>query len=120
METIRFDTSALRSRIMNQYGTIKAFADAVHMSPRTLGSRLNDHTEFNADEIQKISMEMNLSCSEVNQYFFTKQHKAHSLLQLAEMFLEMSADQQRMLLAIMDALIADPEGTRAKLSGQAC
>lgn len=120
MERIIFDNSALRTRIMKDYGTIKEFAEAVHMSPRTLGSRLNNHTYFTIDEIGKIRRIFNMNKSEVDYYFFTKKHEPNSLLQLVDMFLKMTRDQQKMLLAIMDALIADPEGTKEKLSGQAC
>ena len=90
MENIKFDTSALRSRIISEYGTIKAFAAAVNMSPSTLGSRLNGHIEFDFDEMQRISKQLNLTCEEVDWYFFTEQRKAHSIMKLAEAFLKMS------------------------------
>lgn len=120
MERIIFDNSALRTRIMKDYGTIKAFAEAVHMSPRSLGSRLNNHTYFTIDEIGKIRRIFNMNNSEVDHYFFTKQYKPNKLQLMVEMLLDMTDDQQRMMLAIMKGIIDDPEGTMATLSKHPC
>lgn len=71
MEKITFDTNELRSRILNQYGSIEQFAKYAGMGTATLASRLDNHTEFHHHEIMSIRTALNLNNDEVTRLFFT-------------------------------------------------
>ena len=103
MKTINFDTSALRTRILDQ-GTITAFAASVGMSPRTLGSRLAGKTYFSFEEIRKIRTALNLDEDGVTRCFFTEEKDA----EMADKFLEMSNEQRALLLRIIDLMGNNP------------
>ena len=68
---IRFDTSALRARILEKYDSIESFAKAVRMKPKTLLSRLDNHSDFYQYEMLRIRSALNLTVEEVTIMFFT-------------------------------------------------
>ena len=69
----KFDTEALRARILDQYGTIRTAAAAFGMNPKTLGRKLNRKADFNYQEIYSVKDAMKLSKYEVDRYFFTEE-----------------------------------------------
>ena len=69
---IVFDTSALRKQILKKFGSIKAFAEAIEMKPRTLKSCLDTKTGFSYKEMMRINDELQLSMDELNECFFTR------------------------------------------------
>ena len=66
-----FDYSKLRGRIIEKFGTLKAFAQAMHMSSPSLTNKLAGQTYFSQADIIKA---IDLLCIEdepVTPYFFT-------------------------------------------------
>lgn len=69
---IKFDTNALRERILDQYESIEQFAEVTGMTAKTLNSRLDNETEFVLNEIVSIREALTLNNDEVTRLFFTK------------------------------------------------
>ncbi len=69
---VAFDYSALRGRIVQYYGTIEKFADAIPMGRVTLYLKLQNKRPFTSDNIYKISKLLNMASEEINIYFFTE------------------------------------------------
>lgn len=69
MNTV-FDNSALRSRIISQFGTIKAFSEKVGMSQSCISNRLNNKTELTSTEIRSWANALHLNDDEINSLFF--------------------------------------------------
>lgn len=66
-----FDFSKLRGRIKEQFGSEKAFAEAMGMAHGSLSARLNGKIHFNSDEIAKACQLLNIPDEEIGTYFFT-------------------------------------------------
>lgn len=64
-----FDNTALRRRIIAQFGTIQAFSYVVGMSPSCISNRLSNRTEFTLGEVQTWAKAMKLSREEVEELF---------------------------------------------------
>lgn len=71
-DKVAFDYSALRGRIVQYFGTIDKFADAIPMGRATLYLKLHNKRTFTADNIYKISKLLNIASEEINIYFFTE------------------------------------------------
>lgn len=99
-----FDTSALRARILEQYGTIKTAAKAFRMVPASLAGKLDNQQDFFRDEIVNIRIAMQLNDNEVRNYFFQENDSSRTKMEitLANKFLEMTEKEQTTLLAIME------------------
>lgn len=67
-----FDYSKLRGRIIEKYGTRKAFAAAAGFSEPALSARLNNLVPFKTGEIMKICAPelLDIPAQEVTDYFF--------------------------------------------------
>jgi hypothetical protein len=67
-----FDYSKLSGRIVEKYGTRRAFAAAAGFSEPALSARLNNLVPFKADEIKKICAPglLDIPDQEVTDYFF--------------------------------------------------
>ena len=99
MKTTNFDTSALRTRILDQ-GTITAFAARVGMSPRALGRRLAGKVEFSHDEIFAISAALDLDKDGIDRCFFTPS----DLVEIADAFLKMTDKKKTLFLEILNMM----------------
>ena len=62
----------LRGRIREIYGTQKAFAMAIGLSPAAVSMRLAQKTAWNTDEMQKVTKALRIADDEIAAYFFTK------------------------------------------------
>ena len=98
---IHFDTNELRYRIMKQYGSIKAFAEAVEMNPQTLSGRLNGRTYFDLDEIDRIKKALNLDRNEIGIYFTTFENvKLKKLAALVDCMTDYEFDLLRQIMTM--------------------
>lgn len=68
-----FDYSKLRGRIIEKFGSIKAFAEAYGISPVTMSYKLNGKIAVSMDDIVKMSAPelLDIKPSEYHVYFFT-------------------------------------------------
>lgn len=65
-----FDTSKLRGKIIEKYGTLNAFATAMSMTPSTLSGRLHGKSYWDQSEIITALRLLDVDLSEVRDYFF--------------------------------------------------
>ena len=65
-----FDFNKLRGRIKEYFGSEKAFAAAMKMSPSNLSARLNGKIHFGGEEIKQASVLLKISDEEIGTYFF--------------------------------------------------
>ncbi len=101
-----FDTSALRARILEQYGTIETAAKAFRMAPASLAGKLDNQQEFFRDEIVNIRIAMQLNDKEVSNYFFPENDSTRTKMEinLANKFLKLTEKEQTTLLTIMEMI----------------
>ena len=67
-----FNYDKLRGRIVEKFGTQMAFSKALGVSERTLSLKLNNRIFFTQDEISKCSNLLDISMSDIQDYFFTQ------------------------------------------------
>lgn len=60
----------LREKIKAVYGTQMEFADAMGMNVATLNAKLNNKTEWNVAEVDKVCYLLKIPTSEIVEYFF--------------------------------------------------
>ena len=65
-----FDFKALNIRIINEFGTQAAFADAMGLSERTISLKLNNKIPWKLTEIVKAAELMNIGTKDIPHYFF--------------------------------------------------
>ena len=75
-----FDTSKLRGRIVEKYGTISAFAGVVHNSVSFISQYLHGKKTLDQRMIDKWAGALDIPSSEYDAYFFTK--KVHDIEQM--------------------------------------
>lgn len=63
----------LRGRIVEKFRTQAAFAEAMGVNAATLNGKLNNRTQWTADEITKACDLLGIPLSEAHLYFFCKQ-----------------------------------------------
>ena len=68
-----FDYSKLRGKIVEKFGSMKAFANAYGLSHVTMSKKLNGKVEISRDDIVKMSAPefLDIPPSEYHLYFFT-------------------------------------------------
>lgn len=62
----------LRGRIVEKFRTQSAFAEAMGMNVATLNGKLNNRSQWTADEIAKACDLLDIPLSEAHLYFFCK------------------------------------------------
>lgn len=75
MRKVMFDHSKLRGRIRELFGTEKAFAEELGMSPTSLSARLNNRTDFTIKEILRAAELLQLGPIEADRMFFKQQQQ---------------------------------------------
>ena len=68
-----YDYSKLRGRIVEKFGTIRKFADAMNMSYTSASNKLNNIVPWDQLEIEKAIELLEVEWLYVNEYFFAKQ-----------------------------------------------
>lgn len=66
-----FDTNKLRARIVERFGTCRAFCQAIGYKKGILSTRLTGAHPFRADEIRLFCEVLEIPDEEVVAYFFT-------------------------------------------------
>ncbi len=74
-----FDYNKLRGRIIEKFGSIKAFADAYGLTNVTMSNKLNGKTAISMEDIVRMSAPdlLDIPPSQYHEYFFTK--KVHEV-----------------------------------------
>lgn len=72
MMKLIFDYSKLRGKIREVCGSEKSFATGLGISQKSVSSKLNNKSSWNADEIVKTIELLGLKSSEIPEYFFRK------------------------------------------------
>ena len=67
----KFDYSALVEHIRAQYGTQKAFAAAMGLTPSVLSSRINGRSDWFTHELRRAAELLGLTGAEADSLFFT-------------------------------------------------
>ena len=70
-QRILFDYGKLSSRIMDRYGSLTAFSEALGVSDASLSRKLIGETYFTAGEIEKSISLLALEGGTITSYFFT-------------------------------------------------
>lgn len=65
-----YDFSKLRGRIVEKYGTLGAFAEAMRWSERTNSLKINGKSEWKQSEILAASELLEIEPNEIDEYFF--------------------------------------------------
>lgn len=68
----KFDYSKLSGRIVEKYGTRKAFAKAVNMTESTLSNKLNHRSSVMTGDILTWASALGISTEEIGSYFFAQ------------------------------------------------
>ena len=67
-----YDYSKLLGRIVEKYGTRKAFAEAMGMAERTLSRKLGNKAHFPQDEISRACELLSIEAQDMTEYFFCR------------------------------------------------
>lgn len=70
MDKPTFNYNKLRGRIIEKYGSQKAFSEALHISQAALTSRLSGATYFTQSEISKANELLGIDSADISDYFF--------------------------------------------------
>lgn len=73
-----FDYSKLTGRIIEKFGTRKAFAAAIVLSENSLSQKLSGKMAITTDDIKKWCLPefLDISCDDIGVYFFTPKVQA--------------------------------------------
>ena len=71
-EKTAFDFSRLRGKIIECYGTRQSFAEAIDITPTTIGNKLDGGGTWTQDEIIKICDLLSIPYKDIPSYFFVK------------------------------------------------
>ena len=74
---IEFNFSKLRGRIVEKFGKQEDFAKAAGISYVSLSKRLNNHWEFSAREILRMSNILEINLEDIPLYFFAAKVQKH-------------------------------------------
>ena len=77
-----FETSKLRGRIVEKFGTISKFAEAASSSVSFVSQYLNGHKVLDQKVIDKWAETLDIPVNEYDQYFFVK--KVHDMERMAQ------------------------------------
>lgn len=67
-----FETAKLRGRIVEKFGTLKAFAAAVHNSESFISQYMNGKKILDQKMIDRWASALDIPADKYNEYFFTK------------------------------------------------
>lgn len=67
-----FETSKLRGRIVEKFGTLKAFSKAVHNSESFISQYMNGKKILDQKMIDSWASALEIPTTEYDEYFFTK------------------------------------------------
>lgn len=70
MQNLEFDTSRLRGRIIEKFGSNKNFANHVPQSPSAISKLLKNQGVFTQKIILKWASELEIAVEDIGYYFF--------------------------------------------------
>gem|GEM_PF-1138909 len=65
-----YDYTKLNGRIVEKYGTRRAFAESIKLNEAVLSQKLNGNSRFTQDEITFFRNVLDICKEDVNDYFF--------------------------------------------------
>lgn len=68
---LEFDYSILKGKIVEVFGSQKAFAEALNVSERTLSLKLNNRIYFSQDEMLEAAKLLGVESTGIKALFFT-------------------------------------------------
>lgn len=69
---MEYDYSKLSGRIIEKFRTQGNFAKKMHLSEKSMSSKLTNKTSFKQNEIDRAIILLDLSKDDIQDYFFTK------------------------------------------------
>lgn len=66
-----FVYNKLKGRIIEKFGTVEKFAEAMGLSSSSLSQKLNNGTSFRQSQIPQACFLLGIPSEEVGEYFFT-------------------------------------------------
>lgn len=66
-----FDYSKLRGRIVEKYGTLEAFANAINLSNHTVSKYINNKIPWKQTNIEAAVRALDIQPEDIPSYFFT-------------------------------------------------
>jgi len=72
VETSKFNNNKLRGRIVEKYGTISSFCEAIGMNRSVMSKKLNGRSALTRTDIAMICPALEIPNDEIAVYFFTK------------------------------------------------
>ena len=82
-EKIVFDFSRLLGKIIERYGTRQSFADAIGITPTTIGSKLDGDRTWTQDEIIAACDLLGIEYTDIPSYFFVRRVEKTQLEEVA-------------------------------------
>jgi plasmid maintenance system antidote protein VapI len=73
VDEIKFDNRKLKGRIIEKFGTSKAFAKALGAQESNVSLKVNGKRELKRDDIFNFSRMLEIPDSEISEYFFTQE-----------------------------------------------
>ena len=71
-EKVVFDFSRLRGKIIERFGTRQSFADAIGITPTTIGCKLDGERTWTQDEIVTACDLLGIAYTDIPSYFFVR------------------------------------------------
>ena len=68
-----FDYSKLRGRIVEKFGTLGAFSDAMNINRSTIATRFNGESAWRQDDIIKACELLGIETADIPAYFFAEE-----------------------------------------------
>ena len=70
-KTNEFDHSALRGKIVEKFGSLKVFSQAIGKSEQTVNAKMNGRSKISQDDIIEWCNTLDLEAKDIPVYFFT-------------------------------------------------
>lgn len=72
MKRIEYDYSKLRGRIVEKYGSQRAYAAAKGITATKLNRKLQNVIRFMPKDIEELRVDLDIDVDEIGAYFFTR------------------------------------------------
>lgn len=72
-----FNNAKLKGRIVEKYGSQKAFADAIHKTETTVNNKLNDKRGMTQEDIIEWANALEIGVNDIGAYFFAQKVKTN-------------------------------------------
>ena len=69
----KYNYKKLNGKIVEIFGTADNMAKAISMNRSTLSKKLNNHVDFSAKDIDRISTALSIPRNQIGEYFFCRE-----------------------------------------------